>query len=466
MGKLLDRIFGKKVNGVHVVPLSLKIISIFIVLLLTSNLVSNYINLMLNRGELLKLMNQLLVKDLKELHVFSTNQYEIYQYNQDLESSVESIEQNALGGLTGDKSLALGINSTGDVFFSSSKSAELAKQPFTDTGALNAIIDEHESGQLEGTISFKINGDNYFGVYKYNSRWEQYLIRAEEKNEFYHQSTVIFILVSALIILITIICAILGIILIKKILHYVKIITHGVMDMHKSNKMESIDLSDAPNDEVTYLGTALNATSSTIDALMSVFKKFVARDVAEQAYKEKDIRLEGYKRELTILFTDIKSFTNMTEALGNDIIKLLNIHYEKAIHHIHDQNGIIGSIIGDALLAVFGTLKGSGNKSYEAIVAAYEIQEVANKLRKEMHKRREEITKVRGNLNKDEEKIYKAVLLEVGVGIDGGEVFYGNIGSSNRMTNTVIGDNVNSSSRLEGLTRVYKVPVIDSSFIK
>jgi adenylate cyclase len=58
------------------------------------------------------------------------------------------------------------------------------------------------------------------------------------------------------------------------------------------------------------------------------------------------------------------------------------------------------------------------------------------------------------------------VLIEVGVGIDGGIVFYGNIGSSERMTNTVIGDNVNAASRLEGLTRIYNVPVIVSEYVK
>jgi len=83
-----------------------------------------------------------------------------------------------------------------------------------------------------------------------------------------------------------------------------------------------------------------------------------------------------------------------------------------------------------------------------------------------MHQRRESILATRGALTEPEEQIFKAVLLEVGVGIDGGEVFYGNIGSNERMVNTVIGDNVNSASRLEGLTRIYKVPVIVSKFVK
>jgi len=83
-----------------------------------------------------------------------------------------------------------------------------------------------------------------------------------------------------------------------------------------------------------------------------------------------------------------------------------------------------------------------------------------------MHARRELILSQRGSLTEEEEAVYRAVLLEVGVGIDGGQVFYGNIGSYERMVNTVIGDNVNSSSRLEGLTRFYKVPVICSEYVK
>jgi len=145
---------------------------------------------------------------------------------------------------------------------------------------------------------------------------------------------------------------------------------------------------------------------------------------------------------------------------------VLNLHYEHAISHIQEEDGIIGSIIGDALLAVFGTVPSEANKTVHAVRAGYFIQEVAGRLREQMYKKREEIIQQRGALTETEEGVYRAILLEVGVGIDGGSVFYGNIGSSRRMTNTVIGDNVNSASRLEGLTRVYKVPMVVSEYAK
>lgn len=464
MKEAKQSILGQKVSGVRIVPLTLKITLIFTLLLLISNFASNFINLMLNRGELIELMNQLLVKDLKELHLFCNSQHDIYTFNENYEKAIDNMTKMGLKQLKGQKSAAFGIKPDGSVFFYSSKTTSM--EQFEDQKAFEEIMEAKESGK-EGSVLYSHNGDEYFGVYKYNEEWDVVLVRAEELGEFYAESWKIFRNIAFIIVFITILCVAIGVLLIRYILRFVGRITQSIMQMQENQRIEFIDMQGAPNDDVTYLGMSFNALAGTIDNLMTIFRKFVAKDVAQRAYQERQVRLEGMPRELAILFSDIKSFTYMTETLGTGIINLLNMHYERAITQVRKHHGIVGSIIGDALLAVFGTLSDADeNKSLGAIRTAYEIQDVASSLREEMTKRREEIIRIKGALTEEEEKIYKAVLIEVGVGVDGGEVFYGNIGSSKRMTNTVIGDNVNSSSRLEGLTRIYKVPVICSDYIK
>ena len=241
-------------------------------------------------------------------------------------------------------------------------------------------------------------------------------------------------------------------------------ITKDLYQMQENQKLSTIDLSDSSNDDVTYLAASFNSLSSTINNLLGIFQKFASKDVVAKAYTEHQIRLEGSQQNLVMLFSDIKSFTYRTETLGNDIIDLLNVHYDKVIKKVHANSGVIGSIIGDAILAIYGTQQ-SENKSLDALNAAWEITRVTAELRSRMIKRRTQIEENR-TLTEAEERIYQAVLIDIGVGIDGGNVFYGNIGSDEHMTNTVIGDNVNSASRLEGLTRIYKLPVIVSGYIK
>lgn len=461
-----ESIFGSKMGNTRVVPVVWKIVLTFTVFILVSNLATNFINLSYHRAELLKQMKQLLVKDLKELYNFSKNQYEIYQFNRDLEGSVSSMIEKAKSDFKHTKSIALAVREDGSFLFQASMSTNQSAY-FEDAVALNAIRESVDSGQSEGFLSMNYEGNKYFAVYKFLPKWDVYLIRAEETEEFFSESTKIFTQVAILILIFTVVIAIVGIFVLRYTLRYVKYFTDSIVAMLSNQKMEVIDLRDATNDDITFLGASFNALSSTIDNLVNIFRKFATRDVAERAYREREIRLEGTQVELAILFSDIKGFTYITETLGADIIKLLNMHYDKAIKTIFDHDGDIGSIIGDALLALYGARKTqTHNKSYQAVMTAYTLQEVASFVRSEMSKIKEDLVRKHGGLTPEEEMVYKAVLLEIGVGIDGGEVFYGNIGSYERMTTTVIGDNVNSASRLEGLTRVYKVPAICSEFIK
>jgi class 3 adenylate cyclase len=458
----IDSIFGPKHGATRVVPLVTKIVALFSVFLLVSNFASNFINLELNRGELMGLTNRLLVKDLAELYGFASTQRQIYEFNGQLPEALGSIEKSAAKNLTKPHSNAFGLSADGSILFWSSKQPR--PPAFADLAALEKI---KANAKGEGKLDFSLGGSSYFGVYKYNEKWQAYIVRAEETREFQEESNAIFWRVAAIILALTAVLIVVGALLVRRILRWVGKITQSIMGMQKDQKMELIDLSGAPNDEVSYLGASLNQLSSTIDNLMSIFRRFVTQDIAQRAYTEREVKLEGTTKNLTILFSDIKGFTYMTETLGTDIIDVLNLHYQRAIGRIHEEDGVVGSIIGDALLAVFGTMRASSaEKSLASLRAAYRIQEVAAGLRKDMKALREGIIERRGALTETEEAVYRAVLLEVGVGIDGGDVFYGNIGSYERMTTTVIGDNVNSASRLEGLTRIYRVPVICSQFVK
>ena len=461
---VFESLLGKKVGGVRVVPLTFKILSVFIIFILVSNFSSNYINLTLNRGELVKLMNELLVKELKEIYTFASNQYDIYLFSGDLKETTSAMENNAGRELKRTRSLALAASPDGKIFFQAGGDERFAEFPDKDTFA--SIIAAHQAGTYaEGPLFPMIDGNEYFGVYKFNEKWGIYLMRLEERSEFYAPTTRILYQIGVIIFAITLIFVIFGAFLVRYILRFVRSFTDALMRMQEGQRLELIDLSSAPNDDVTYLGASFNALSSSIDNLMTIFRTFVTQDVVQRAYREHEIRLEGTQKELSILFTDIKGFTFMTETLGNDIIALLNLHYDRAIRRIHEHYGIVGSIIGDALLSVYGTLDNGSSKSLEALLSAYDIQAVARVLRDAMTQIKDQVERERGGLSEAELKVYRAVLLEVGVGIDGGQVFYGNIGSSERMTNTVIGDNVNSASRLEGLTRIYHTSIICSEYV-
>lgn len=463
--KTKEMIFGEKIGNTRIVPVATKTIIFFVLFFLTVNLSTNYLNLSYNRNEQMNLMKKLLIKDLKSLYEFANNQYDIYQFNQKIDQVKNDIIKAAKTDFTYKKSVALGIKPDGSFLFQASNN--LPEENIFDPSILKILNEKNNENIEEGFITFKYNKAKYIGVYKFNKKWGVYLVRGENEDEFYSATRKIFITISIIIVIFSLLSAIIGIIILNYLMKYIEKISKEIYKMIKTQDLKLIDLHDAPPDDITFLGMAFNSLASTINNLVSIFKKFANKDIAIKAYKERVVKLEGSKRELTCLFSDIKNFTYRTEVLGTEIINLINLHYDQAIKSIIRYDGVIGSIIGDALLAVFGVLDDAKmNKSYSSVLAGYEIQEIAKHLRDEMEERKKRIIEEKGKMDDFELKIYRAVMIEVGVGIDGGEVFYGNIGSNERMTNTVIGDNVNSASRLEGLTRIYKVPIICSGYIK
>ncbi|MCQ2598333.1 MAG: adenylate/guanylate cyclase domain-containing protein [Treponema sp.] len=430
-----------------------------------SNISTNLITIRLSQRETIRLNNKIMVEQLKDLYSNASNQYQIYQYSRDKNSVKQSLTKAAETGFSNPNSLALGVDPLGKLEFVTCANKESYWHEFTDTEVLDFLNSQREAGIDEGSVAFKTFIGEYFGVYKYQKDWNYYLIRAELRKDTKANTNRIYGLMALMIVLLTAGFIVVGYLIISNEFKTVRSITNDLYEMNRRKELGLINLDNARNDDVTYLAASFNALSSSVNNLLGTFKKFVSKDVVAKAYTEHGVALEGKQQELVMLFSDIKSFTYRTETLGNDIIDVLNVHYDRVIHKVHSNAGVIGSIIGDAVLAVYGTLESAESKSYDAICSAWDITRVTAGLRESMIARRQEIEKKR-QLTESEERVFQAVLLDVGVGIDGGNVFYGNIGSSEHMANTVIGDNVNSASRLEGLTRIYHLPVIVSEYIK
>lgn len=453
------------VGNTPIIPISVKILVIFVFLILLSNFMTNFLSIHLSEKQKTELTNQLMINQLKELYINAGNQYQIYAYSKEKDKCIESLIRTSEGGFTQKNSCAFAFDRTGKMLFFACNNKAVNKTIFSDVKVLDKLNGDFESGKEQGSIVFDIGHGEYYGIYKYHHDWNCYFVRAESRSDSLMQMYKVIGITAGIIILLTVIFMCLGFFMFNKIFENIKKITKDLYDMQQRQQLEVINIDDAPNDDITYLAASFNALSVSVNNLLNTFKKFVSKDVVNKAYANNPISLEGKQRELTILFSDIKSFTYRTETLGNEIIDVLNVHYNKVIHTVHQSTGVIGSIIGDAVLAIFGTEMTGADKSVKSIEAAWEITNVTAELREKMHERRKEIEKKR-KLTAAEDRVYKAVLLDIGVGIDGGTVFYGNIGSDEHMANTVIGDNVNSASRLEGLTREYHLPVIVSEYIK
>lgn len=454
-----------KVGKTRIIPMGFKILIIFVSLILLSNFATNVISIELLQSQIISLNNEIMVSQLKEVYTDATNQFQIYSYSKNRYACMKALSKVAKAGFKNPNSVAAGVTPIGLVSFMASNKDGFLWNSFSDTAVLQNMEERRKEGITEGSIHFKDDYGEYFGIYKYQADWDFYLIRAERMSDLSDNSRKVYLLTSIIIVVMTILFVIVGFLILNREFRTVKQITNDLYEMQRHKHLDLIDLSQATNDDITYLAASFNSLSSSVNNLLSTFQKFVSKDVVKKAYTDQRIALEGSQKELTILFSDIKSFTYRTETLGNDIIDVLNVHYDTVIRNIHENYGVVGSIIGDAILAIYGTLDSTSSKSINAVRAAWDITRQTASLREKMIERRKEIEN-RRSLTESEEKVFQAVLLEVGVGVDGGNVFYGNIGSSEHMANTVIGDNVNSASRLEGLTRIYHLPVIVSDYVK
>jgi class 3 adenylate cyclase len=197
----------------------------------------------------------------------------------------------------------------------------------------------------------------------------------------------------------------------------------------------------------------LSAMASQIDTaifedqqrqrIKTVFKRYVSNQVVEEMLRSGKDFLEGQRRNLTVLFSDIRGFTSTSERLDTDVVvDMLNEHLNAMTEVVLRNHGTLDKFIGDCVMAFWGAPVDQPEHPWMAVKTAIEMRAAHDQVCKAWEKRGLEP-------------------IHIGIGINTGEMFVGNIGSQLQSSYTVIGDHVNLASRLEGVAQGRQILITD-----
>ncbi|MEO1494776.1 MAG: GAF domain-containing protein [Pseudomonadota bacterium] len=201
----------------------------------------------------------------------------------------------------------------------------------------------------------------------------------------------------------------------------------------------------------TSLGTMVMIEDiSTEKRVKSTMSRYMDPELADQLLSEgaEQELLGGREVEATVLFTDIRSFTTLSETLGpQGTVAFLNDYFERMVDCLTDHGGVLDKFIGDAIMAGFGVPVSTGDDEDRALRAAIDM-----------------LTRLRAW--NDDRVAAGQMPVEMGIGVNTDSVVSGNIGSPKRMDYTMIGDGVNLAARLESACKQYGARILLSDFTR
>ena len=187
---------------------------------------------------------------------------------------------------------------------------------------------------------------------------------------------------------------------------------------------------------IASLGLRLTGEARQKARLRQMFGRYVSDAVVDKLLAEGAPDLGGETARVTVLFSDIRNFTTLSERLSaHEVVDMLNRYFERACTVILEGGGTIDKFIGDAIMVEFGAPAAQPDQARRALAVAVRLRQAAEDFAREM---------AQEHAGRD------LPPFAIGIGIHTGEAVIGNIGSRRRSEFTAIGDSVNTASRLEG----------------
>ena len=195
------------------------------------------------------------------------------------------------------------------------------------------------------------------------------------------------------------------------------------------------------------LPTVEQAVSQELEKrrVRNLFSRFISPEMVDQMMATQDLSTLNKRSDISIIFSDIRGFTTLSEKLSpEEVVALLNPYLEAMSKVIYKHGGTVDKYEGDAIIAFFGEPVPYKDHAVRALRASLDMRKALVELKDQWAKE--------GRPSK----------IEMGIGINSGEVFVGMVGSEQRINYTVIGDNANLASRLQDLTKTYDWPILIS----
>ncbi|RYZ80847.1 MAG: adenylate/guanylate cyclase domain-containing protein, partial [Proteobacteria bacterium] len=219
---------------------------------------------------------------------------------------------------------------------------------------------------------------------------------------------------------------------IEKLAQLIEVVSKGNFDVKATASVKS-------HDEVGDLAIAFDHMTVGLkerDKVKSLFSKFHGSSVAEDLINN-DIGVGGQNKEVVVFFSDIRGFTSFSEKRNpEEVVAMLNEYFAVMVGIINRNGGVVDKFIGDAIMAIWGAPKGTDRDSNKALKACIEMRQGLNQLNE-------------NRIARGEEPIM------IGMGLHAGRAISGTIGSDERMEYTVIGNTVNTASRIEASTKAF-----------